>query len=246
MLRFNSPEGKKVFKEALEAGHLEGCYWDLAENFNTQGDPATCSLGALAMCLNSLAIDPGRQWKGVWRWFSQESLVDDEGMQRVRKEGMDLVELTKIARSNKARARMVHANTTTLETFRRHIELVTSKTTSECTHTRMIVSFDRAALGQTGAGHFSPIAAYHPTRDLVLVMDVARFKYLPYWIPVADLFAATLVPDTATGNARGYVLVSRREEAPVPDASGQPCSCAELSPCGSVPTFAPRVQSHVH
>jgi hypothetical protein len=38
MLRFNSPEGKLVFKEAMTAGHLEGCYWDLAENFNTQGD----------------------------------------------------------------------------------------------------------------------------------------------------------------------------------------------------------------
>jgi hypothetical protein len=38
MLRFNSPEGKLVFKEAMAAGHLEGCYWDLAENFNTQGE----------------------------------------------------------------------------------------------------------------------------------------------------------------------------------------------------------------
>jgi glutathione gamma-glutamylcysteinyltransferase len=95
----------------------------------------------------------------------------------------------------------------------------------------MIVSFDRGSLGQTGSGHFSPIAAFHPERDLVLVMDVARFKYLPYWVSVSRLYEATLVPDTATGNARGYVLVSRGEEGPKKDASGVPCSCAELAPC---------------
>jgi glutathione gamma-glutamylcysteinyltransferase len=24
--------------------------------------------------LNALSIDPGRQWKGVWRWFSESQL----------------------------------------------------------------------------------------------------------------------------------------------------------------------------
>lgn len=24
--------------------------------------------------LNALSIDPGRQWKGVWRWFSETQL----------------------------------------------------------------------------------------------------------------------------------------------------------------------------
>jgi hypothetical protein len=31
-------------------------------------------------------------------------------------------------------------------------------------------------LGQTGTGHFSPIGGFHESKDLVLIMDVARFK----------------------------------------------------------------------
>jgi Phytochelatin synthase len=40
----------------------------------------------------------------------------------------------------------------------------------------LVIAFDRVSLNQTGNGHFSPIGAYHLTRNLVLVLDVARFK----------------------------------------------------------------------
>jgi glutathione gamma-glutamylcysteinyltransferase len=40
----------------------------------------------------------------------------------------------------------------------------------------VIVSYSRQVLNQTGTGHFSPIGGYHQSRDLVLIMDVARFK----------------------------------------------------------------------
>lgn len=39
-----------------------------------------------------------------------------------------------------------------------------------------IVSYSRRTLNQTGTGHFSPIGGYHESKDLVLIMDVARFK----------------------------------------------------------------------
>lgn len=40
----------------------------------------------------------------------------------------------------------------------------------------VIVSYSRRGLNQTGTGHFSPIGGYHEGKDLVLIMDVARFK----------------------------------------------------------------------
>ena len=43
----------------------------------------------------------------------------------------------------------------------------------------LVASYDRSAMGQSGGGHFSPIGGYHATRDLALVLDVARFKYPP-------------------------------------------------------------------
>lgn len=61
---------------------------------------------------------------------------------------------------------------------------------------------------QTGDGHFSPIAGYHRGLDLVLVLDVARFKYPPYWVPLTSLWAAMSHVDPHTGNTRGYYVIS--------------------------------------
>lgn len=40
----------------------------------------------------------------------------------------------------------------------------------------VIASYDRKTLGQTGMGHFSPVAAVDPATDSALILDVARFK----------------------------------------------------------------------
>ena len=50
-----------------------------------------------------------------------------------------------------------------------------------------IVNFNRSTLGQEGGGHFSPVAAYDPTTDSALIMDVARYKVRWFnWIYVYD------------------------------------------------------------
>ena len=48
----------------------------------------------------------------------------------------------------------------------------------------LTINFHRKTLGQTGIGHFSPIAAYNSKRDLALILDVAKFKYDSYWCSV--------------------------------------------------------------
>jgi glutathione gamma-glutamylcysteinyltransferase len=71
----------------------------------------------------------------------------------------------------------------------------------------IVTSFSRSSLRQTGEGHFSPIAAYDPTTDSCLVMDVARFKYAPYWVSVQDLFDAMIPLDAMTEKSRGWILM---------------------------------------
>lgn len=71
----------------------------------------------------------------------------------------------------------------------------------------LVVSFSRAHLNQTGAGHFSPVAAYHPPTDSCLVLDVARFKYAPYWVSVEELYEATKPLDETTGKSRGWFVM---------------------------------------
>ena len=84
--------------------------------------------------------------------------------------------------------------------------LVESVCTSGDEH--LIVSYSRRTFLQTGDGHFSPIGGYHQALDLVLILDVARFKYPPHWVPLPMLYEAMSHLDPVTGLPRGYLLVT--------------------------------------
>jgi hypothetical protein len=45
----------------------------------------------------------------------------------------------------------------------------------------------------------------------VLLLDVARFKYPPHWVPLPLLHESMQAIDAATGRCRGFVLMSRSE-----------------------------------
>jgi len=75
-------------------------------------------------------------------------------------------------------------------------QMIIEKT--RCDNDVIVVSYSRLTLMQTGDGHFSPIGGYHPGRDLVLIMDVARFKYPPHWVSLSLLFAAMQQIDRET------------------------------------------------
>ena len=65
LISFTSVEGKRIFQESLSTGFAEN-YFPLVGNFTTQSEPAYCGPGSLAMVLNALEMDPGKQWKGKY------------------------------------------------------------------------------------------------------------------------------------------------------------------------------------
>lgn len=76
----------------------------------------------------------------------------------------------------------------------------------------MAVSYSRAALGQTGSGHFSPVGGYSSYGNAggyVLILDVARFKYPSYWVSVESLYESLRPVDPVTKQPRGYSLLRR-------------------------------------
>ncbi|MEJ7599064.1 MAG: phytochelatin synthase family protein [Kofleriaceae bacterium] len=200
---FASPAGRQLFAEALAAGGLEG-YFRLAEQFHTQADPAFCGLGSLVVALNALGIDPGRLWKGPWRWFSEDLLDCCVALDQVRLRGLDLDEVACLARCNGAAVTLARAETTDLAAWR--AALVAAARGEGV----VIASYDRAGLDQTGSGHFSPIGGYHVARDLVLILDVARFKYPPHWISAERVWQAMHAIDPATGRSRGWLALQRQ------------------------------------
>ncbi|MFN0249665.1 MAG: phytochelatin synthase family protein [Kofleriaceae bacterium] len=144
--------------------------------------------------------------KGPWRWFSEDLLDCCVSLEEVRRRGLDLDEVTCLARCNGAAVDLYRAETSDLTAWR------ASLTAAARGDGVVIASYNRAILDQTGEGHFSPIGGYHAALDLVLVLDVARFKYPPHWIPAELLWQAMHAIDPSTGHSRGWIALRRRSE----------------------------------
>jgi glutathione gamma-glutamylcysteinyltransferase len=207
LVPFSSESGRALFREALEGGHMEA-FFPLIEQFHTQSDPAFCGLGSLVMVLNALGVDPGRVWRGPWRWFSEELLDCCTPLAKVRTTGVTLAEVACLARCNGAAVELGTPARHSLAEFRAAIDAATRASTAV-----LIASYSRRALGQTGEGHFSPIGGYHAASDSLLVLDVARFKYPPHWVPLPVMFEAMREADPVTGRARGWLTLRKRAVA---------------------------------
>ena len=272
LVPFNSTAGREMFGNALGSGMLNGSYWNLAENYTTQSEPAFCALTSLCMALNSLGVDPKRRaWpddlRVPWRWFTETSLLGccdkHSGLERIRRDGLPLHEVARLASCNAKYVEQRYAassesvcglaaameqngvvtghgveDSRNLHTglileedeLRKDILRVCAEVDSahafEQPNTagsrqRMIASFSRASLGQTGEhGHFSCVGAYDDQNDMALVMDVARFKYFPFWAPVGLLFEAMKPFDSDSKLPRGYLVVSNSDKhASLPHAA---------------------------
>jgi Phytochelatin synthase len=203
-------------------GHLRSSpaqgYWRLAPHYVCQITDCACSLASATMVLN--AISGSRLREPGSMMMTQETLlqaVDDqvwhEGSGKDGGRGVTLTELEKLLRRglavNDLRADIgivpLGDKADALQAanrLRRDMEA--------CEQGRQLIIanyFSETAIGSGDYGHFSPVAAYDAGQDLVLVMDVWRFEYEPYWIPVAKLVAGMMSASRITGEPRGYLTV---------------------------------------
>jgi glutathione gamma-glutamylcysteinyltransferase len=222
----DSAQGRRLFERSLYAGRAEP-FLPLVSQFTTQSEPAFCGLGSLAMVLNALQVDPGRPWKGPWRWFSEELLDCCLPLHIIAREGITLDEFRCLGECNGALVetaqppgpRISKAQELSLERFREIVERMCSDVNPRQGNGFLVLCYSREVLQQTGAGHFSPIAAYDEETDRALVLDVARFKYSPHWVQVPLLYQAMCAIDPATGSPRGLAVVRRRKRTEAPDGS---------------------------
>ncbi|KAG0300220.1 hypothetical protein BGZ98_009361 [Dissophora globulifera] len=227
LVSFTSPEGKQLFREMLEEGYGEG-YFNLVGNFTTQSEPAYCGPSSLAMVLNSLEVDPQRQWKGAWRWYSDELLECCAPSEQVKAKGITFSQFACLSKCH-CDVQVRRANQVSLENFKQDLEMVCSRD-----DIHMVVSFSRKSLGQTGDGHFSPIGGYVPKAGMVLVLDTARFKYPSYFVSVERLYESLFPIDLETGTSRGYFLLSANPDQPAISLCKIP-----KSKLGTITTTAP-------
>ncbi|TPX51971.1 hypothetical protein SeMB42_g01740 [Synchytrium endobioticum] len=202
-IAFNSPRGKHLFRRALDGGTLES-YFPLSMHFQTQSEPAYCGLSSLCIVLNTLEIDPHRQWKGPWRYFDEATLACLRPLAQIAEHGITLSEFTCLAKCNGLSATTHRGDELTRAQFADTVARICARDDAY-----MVVAYDRGSLGQSGCGHFSPVAGYDAREHMVLILDVARFKYPPYWVAIDALYDAMLPHDPATGKPRGFAILAR-------------------------------------
>ena len=180
---------------------------DLSMYFVTQDNIAYCGVASSTMVLNASGVDrPISSAHGTYRLWTQENfwtLAAQKAADResVRRQGMTLSTLGDLLTANGLDTELVYADKVSMDAFREKI--VASLKDRSC---YLLVNYYRAAIGQAGGGHISPIAAYHLGSDSVLVLDVARYRYEPVWVDIQTMWKAVSAIDPDSGHSRGLVI----------------------------------------
>jgi len=211
----SSKQGRDRFESAMKTKGLKS-FFPLVEQYTTQSEPAYCGISTLVVALNALAIDPRQVWKEPWRWYEESMLNCCVDLEEMKKTGVTLKDFACLATCQGIHVDAHYADEKdTIDNFRKVVHQACVETENdelERLQHVLIVSYNRQVLGQTGTGHFSPIAAYDSVSDSVLILDTARFKYGAHWVPLSLIYKAMQPKDPDTGRSRGYVLLTSVED----------------------------------
>ncbi|KAF5726993.1 glutathione gamma-glutamylcysteinyltransferase 3-like [Tripterygium wilfordii] len=186
-IEFASSQGKQLFSEALMEGTMEG-FFKLISYYQMQSEPAYCGLASLATVLNALSIDPGRKWKGPWRWFDDSMLDCCEPLSVIKVKGITFGKVACLAHCNGAKVETFRTNETTFDEFRKH---VVSCTSAEDRH--VIVSYDRRVFKQSCRHESWTNVAKYLSEDVPLLLklddvkDIEDVLSIVFKSPPADL-----------------------------------------------------------
>jgi len=201
-----SEAGQRLLAESVDKAD----FLALAVHYQTQNNASYCGPSCAVMVLNALAVPaPDSAAHPPYKYFDQENFFTAETekvlpRETLLKQGVTLEQLAGMLRGHGLQVKAVHAEPGGLEAFRQ-----TARAAVGSGRQFVLVNFIRQPLQQEGGGHFSPLAAYHAETDQFLVMDVARYKYPPFWVPAADLFGAMSTLDKTAQANRGYLVVER-------------------------------------
>lgn len=185
----------------------------LAQWFETQSNLAYCGVASAVMALNSLAIPaPAAPGYGPYRFWTQITAFSIPGSggfvkpEVVAREGMTLAQLQGwLAQRPDLVVERFHGDQLSLLQWRTLLQRSLNDPED-----RLLVNYQRSALGQTGGGHISPLAAYDAASDRVLILDVARYRYPAVWVRAEDIWQAMRSVDNSSGRSRGLVRIRRR------------------------------------
>jgi hypothetical protein len=218
------PEAVPIFQETayLRAAPAPD-YWNLSPFYVPQRTSSDCSAAAIAMAVNALRGLPANADQEL---ITENNLMagvgNQEWMIKVTEDGPGVTFADTrrylreaLDRFDLADAKLEAVPTTTadnaaLDALRK--ALVENEASADNV---MLVYFNQGVItGDWDGPHISAIGAYDAAKDRVLLMDVDRTWYVPYWTSTETLLASLVKPIAAehgvlAGGTGGYFLASK-------------------------------------
>jgi hypothetical protein len=200
-------------------------FWLLAAHYTGQFNKLSCSTASLAMVLNAIIGAKGNL-RADQRNVQQTELLDHvraadwkkrvmENEGKIRK-GLTLVQLEEVA-AEALKTYGIKGWETWSRSFKnddkKDLEALRAilKTNETSSDDFIILHFLQDKLTDDPGGpypHISPVGAYDAGTDRVLILDVDRMYYEPYWVSVERLLTALSAQTPVFGS--GGVLVIRK------------------------------------
>lgn len=206
LIYLTDPAGMDLFENAK----ITAPYFKLASYLESEHILTFCGPATIAAVMNSLDVKrPVPEQLFPFALFTQDDIFTPENQAvkpypQVEHDGLVLSQLAQFFVNLGVSAEFHHADEFDADGLRTTIKTVLADPAK-----RLVVNYTRKPLNQIGDGHISPVAAFDEDTDRVLILDVARYKYPPVWLTVADLYGAMNTVDSGSQQKRGIVIVSQ-------------------------------------
>jgi hypothetical protein len=196
-------------------------YWILSQFYNGQRTPRGSSAATAAMAVNALrGVPPGADDSILGPADLLQQVANQTWIAEVAVDGADVsfaeyltylkdtMIATALSGVTLIATQPKDAEQLSLDAFRSALSVNEGSATDV-----MLVYFDRGIVtGGATRPHFSPVGAYDATNDLVLILDVDRNYYVPYWVQATTLLVAMFNQfpgGPQKGKSGGYFVVTK-------------------------------------
>ncbi len=185
-------------------------FWQLSPNMAMQQTQTYCAVASAISVLNAMPIKkPVDPTYKPYAYFTQRNFFTPEVTRIITPEtvlaqGMTREEMVQTLLQHGVKATSIAGDTFSDESLRTLLRKALGDDGQF-----VLANYFRASLGQVGGGHWSVLAAYDAQSDHVLILDVAKYKYLPVWVSISVLRQSIATVDTTSQKSRGLVIVSQ-------------------------------------
>ena len=190
-------------------------FWALMPYYTTQQTGSACSVASVAMMINALRGLPPLSSNRLVTQTGVLSEVDDDGWKAASAENGDgvsfgdfagLVQKSVDAFGLEATVEVFRPKDTSPETLDELRRILDENERDDSDI--ILLAYDQGTLtGDATVGHIAPLGAYDAQRRRVLVMDVDRLWYVPYWSSDEKLLEAMVKPDRTDPTGSGLIHV---------------------------------------